>query len=149
RSAICGSSARMSWRSRPPTTTPRRHLWRPRRWCSRSWRCCRAPERAGAEMSMTKTRLMPEGLWDWPVPVPFSQGWRVGGDFDLIFVGGQISVDEHNNVIGEGDIEVQTRTVFENIGKVLREAGADYTDLVKFNTFYHFDGTGEQVQEFW
>lgn len=100
-------------------------------------------------MSMTKTRLMPQGLWDWPVPVPFSQGWRVGGDFDLIFVGGQISVDEHNNVIGEGDIEVQTRNVFENIGKVLREAGADFTDLVKFNTFYHFDGTGEQVQEFW
>lgn len=98
---------------------------------------------------MEKTRIMPKDMWDWPVPTPFSQGWKVSGDYDTIFVGGQISVDEHNNVIGKGDIEVQTRNVFENISKVLRDAGAEITDVVKFNTFYTFDGSGAEVQEFW
>ncbi|MEO7146478.1 MAG: RidA family protein [Terrimesophilobacter sp.] len=98
---------------------------------------------------MEKTRIMPKDMWDWPVPTPFSQGWKVSGDYDTIFVGGQISVDEQNNVIGKGDIEVQTRNVFENISKVLRDAGAEITDVVKFNTFYTFDGSGAEVQEFW
>lgn len=91
-------------------------------------------------------RLMPEGHWDWSVPVPFSQGWRCG---DFIFVGGQISADEHGVTIGAGDIEVQTRNVFENIKKVLNEAGADMADIVKFNTFYAFEGEGDEIREFW
>ena len=39
---------------------------------------------------MARTRLMPKDHWDWSMPTPFSQGWRVG---DLIFVGGQIPTD--------------------------------------------------------
>lgn len=91
-------------------------------------------------------RLMPDGHWDWSIPVPFSQGWRCG---DFIFVGGQISADERGTTIGVGDIEVQTRNVFENIRKVLNEAGADMNDIVKFNTFYAFEGEGEEIREFW
>jgi enamine deaminase RidA (YjgF/YER057c/UK114 family) len=93
-----------------------------------------------------KQRLMPEGHWDWSMPVPFSQGWRCG---DLIFVGGQISADEHGRTIGAGDIEVQTRNVFESIRNVLAEAGATMQDIVKFNTFYVFDGSGEELTEYW
>ncbi len=60
---------------------------------------------------LTRRRLMPAGSWDWHIPTPFSQGWRVG---TMVFVGGQLSADEHGNVVGgEGDIEVQTRNVFE------------------------------------
>lgn len=91
-------------------------------------------------------RLMPAGHWDWSIPVPFSQGWRCG---DFIFVGGQISADEHGVTIGAGDIEVQTRNVFENVKKVLNEAGADMADIVKFNTFYAFEGEGDEIREFW
>jgi 2-iminobutanoate/2-iminopropanoate deaminase len=93
-----------------------------------------------------KQRLMPPGHWDWSMPVPFSQGWRCG---DLIFVGGQISSDDQGRTIGVGDIEVQTRNVFENIRKVLAEAGAGMEHIVKFNTFYVFDGTGEELTEYW
>ncbi|MDQ0217406.1 RidA family protein [Peribacillus cavernae] len=93
-----------------------------------------------------KKRLMPKDHWDWSMPVPFSQGWKVG---NLIFVGGQVSVDKNCKVIGVDDIEVQTRNVFENIRKVLNEAGADMKDLVKFNTFYTFEGDKEEVTEFW
>ena len=98
---------------------------------------------------MEKQRIMPKDLWDWPVPTPFTQGWKISGDYELIFVGGQISVDENNNIIGKGDIEVQTRNVFQNIEKVLRDAGAKMTDVVKFNTFYCFEGSGKEVQDFW
>lgn len=91
-------------------------------------------------------RIMPEGHWDWSIPVPFSQGWKCG---PLIFVGGQISADEHGRTIGAGDIAVQTRNVFENIRTVLAEAGAEMRHIVKFNTFYVFEGEGDEIREYW
>ena len=95
---------------------------------------------------MQRQRLMPKNHWDWSMPVPFSQGWRVG---NTVFVGGQISADEKGRTIGVGDIELQTRTVFENIRSVLREAGAEMKDVVKINPFYVFDGEGEELTKFW
>lgn len=94
----------------------------------------------------TRQRLMPEGSWDWHVPTPFSQGWRVG---QLVFVGGQLSADEHGNVVGEGDIEVQTRNVFEAVTRVLEEGGATWGDVVKLNTYYCCNETGDAVKAFW
>jgi 2-iminobutanoate/2-iminopropanoate deaminase len=91
-------------------------------------------------------RLMPEGHWDWSMPVPFSQGWKCG---DFIFVGGQISSDASGRTIAPGDIETQTRNVFESIRAVLNEAGADMDDVVKFNTFYCFEGSGEVIRDYW
>ncbi len=93
-----------------------------------------------------KRRLMPESHWNWSMPTPFSQGWRIG---DLVFVGGQISADENGEVIGRGDIEIQTRNTFENLTRVLAEAGASWQDVVKINTYYVFDGTEEDAGEFW
>ena len=71
--------------------------------------------------------------------MPFSQGWKVG---DMVFVGGQLSADENGEVIGAGDIEVQTRNTFQNITRVLEEAGAAWQDVVKINTYYTFEGPG-------
>ena len=95
---------------------------------------------------MAKTRLMPKDHWDWSIPTPFSQGWRVG---NLIFVGGQISGDSKGRAISPGDIAAQTRNTFENIRRVLNEAGADMSDIVRLNTYYQFDGEGPEVTEFW
>ena len=89
---------------------------------------------------------MPKDHWDWPIPVPFSQGWKVG---NLVFVGGQVSMDTEGNVIGEDDIEVQTRVTFENITKVLEGAGASWKDVVKLNTFYVYGGPESERQAFW
>lgn len=95
---------------------------------------------------LTRRRLMPAGSWDWHIPTPFSQGWRVG---TMVFVGGQLSADEHGNVVGEGDIEVQTRNVFEAVGRVLAEGGASWDDVVKLNTYYCCNETGDAVRDFW
>lgn len=92
------------------------------------------------------TRLMPAGSWDWSIPVPLSQGWKVG---NMIFVGGQISADDKGRVVGEGDIEVQTENVFSAIGKVLAEADASWGDVVKLNTYYVFEGEGDDIRLFW
>jgi 2-iminobutanoate/2-iminopropanoate deaminase len=93
-----------------------------------------------------RQRLMPAGHWDWHVPTPFSQGWRIGS---MVFVGGQLSLDEQGEVIGHGDIEVQTRNVFENVTRVLQDAGATWDDVVKMNTFYVYDGDPSGAQDFW
>lgn len=96
---------------------------------------------------MSRTRLMPQGHWDWSIPTTFSQGWRVG---NLIFVGGQVAIDpKTGKVIGKGDIELQTRVTCENITKVLREAGADWRNIVKLNTYYVYNGPDERALEFW
>lgn len=95
---------------------------------------------------MNKTQIMPEGHWDWNIPVPLSQGWVVE---NLLFVGGQISADERGKAIGVGDIEVQTRNVFQNITKVLQGAGADWDNVVKLNTYYVFNGPDEELTPYW
>jgi len=67
----------------------------------------------------------------------------------MVFVGGQLSADEHGNVLGAGDIEVQTRNVFDNVTRILTEAGATWHDVVRVNTYYCFEGKGEEVREYW
>src|SRR4051794_16893995 len=92
------------------------------------------------------TRLMPANHWDWTIPTPFSQGWKVG---NLVFVGGQVPVGLDHHVVGPGDIATQTRVAFDNVGKVLADAGGAWSDVLKLNTYYRFDGTGPQETEFW
>ena len=95
----------------------------------------------------SRQRIMPaDHQWYWSMPVKFSQGWKIG---DLLFIGGQISADGDGNTVGVGDIELQTRNVFENIGKVLRDAGAKWSDLVKLNTYYVFDGRDDELTDYW
>ena len=64
-----------------------------------------------------RVRLMPKEHWDWPIPGPFTQGWQVG---DYVFVGGQISADRAFHILGQHDLEVQSRNISDNIDAVLR-----------------------------
>ena len=52
-------------------------------------------------------------------------------------------------MIARDDIEQQTHNVFENIIKVLRDAGAGMSDVVKLNTYYVFDGKDDELVEYW
>jgi 2-iminobutanoate/2-iminopropanoate deaminase len=63
---------------------------------------------------------------------PYSQAVRVG---QFVFLSGQIPLDPASGNIIEGDITVQTRRVMENLGGVLRAAGASYSDVVKTTIF--------------
>lgn len=54
---------------------------------------------------------------------------------DLIFLTGQKAMDANHNVVAPGDPAKQTEYVFENIRKILAEAGAGIEDIVKVQIF--------------
>ena len=60
-----------------------------------------------------------------------------------IYVSGQVSMDAEGNVVGEGDIELQTQTVLEHVKTVVEEAGGGMDDIVKVTVFIrdmrHYD----------
>lgn len=68
-----------------------------------------------------------------PRPIgPYSQAVVAGG---FIFGSGQIPIDPATGEIMEGDIEVQTRRVLENIKAVLEAAGSSLEKVVFVTVF--------------
>jgi len=66
---------------------------------------------------------------------PYSQGVLVEGGRTL-YVAGQVPIDpQTGDVVGEGDIGVQTERVLDNIGAILQEAGMGFQNLVKVGIF--------------
>lgn len=53
----------------------------------------------------------------------------------LLFLSMQSAYDSDGILVGRGDIRAQTRQVYENIGRILQDAGGDLTDLVKITTY--------------
>ncbi len=52
-----------------------------------------------------------------------------------LYISGMVSMDAEGNVVGEGDVKLQTQTVLNNIQAALEEAGADFGDIVKVTVF--------------
>src|SRR5690349_11815148 len=65
----------------------------------------------------------------------FTQACQVGPGGSVIFFSGITSRDASSNVVHPGDIEKQTRQVFDNIVKILKAAGATTEDVVKTNAY--------------
>ncbi len=65
-------------------------------------------------------------------PPGYSHAMRAGG---LLFVSGQVALDEHGAVVGAGDMGEQARQAFRNLGAVLAAAGASFADVVKLTYF--------------
>ncbi len=60
----------------------------------------------------------------------------------MLFIGGQRSLDANGNVVGVGDIEVQTEEAFRNLDTMLRAGGGDRHSLMRQNTYFRFFGEG-------
>lgn len=58
---------------------------------------------------------------------PYSQAVEAGG---ALYISGQLPVDGATGKMAEG-IEAQTRQSLDNLGHILREAGYDYSNVVK------------------
>jgi enamine deaminase RidA (YjgF/YER057c/UK114 family) len=54
---------------------------------------------------------------------------------EFLFIAGMLSSDRNGNVVGDGDFTAQCRQVFENLHVALRSAGADWSNVVQFNTY--------------
>jgi len=88
------------------------------------------------ESRRCRQRIMPEGSWDWSIAVPLSQGWKIG---NRIFVGGQISADKNGSPVYVGDLDAQTRNIYDYIGRVLSDAGASFDDLLRVKICFKYD----------
>ncbi|MGE4659507.1 MAG: RidA family protein [Arenicellales bacterium] len=88
------------------------------------------------ESRSSRKRIMPAGSWDWSISVPLSQGWRIG---NRIFVGGQISADKTGSPVHVGDLDAQTRNIYDYIGRVLSDAGASFADLARVKICFKYD----------
>jgi enamine deaminase RidA (YjgF/YER057c/UK114 family) len=53
----------------------------------------------------------------------------------IIFISGQVSNDSLGNVIGKGDIKLQTEQVYKNLEKALKAVGATFGNVVKFGIY--------------
>ena len=70
------------------------------------------------------------------IPKSYLFSWGVQAQTgDLLFISGQVSTDINRNVIGIGDIGAQTMQIFKNMELVLKEAGAEFTNVVDLTTY--------------
>ena len=53
----------------------------------------------------------------------------------LLFIAGQLAVDARGEVVGKHDFDAQFQQVFDNLGAVLKGAGASFDDVIKFTTY--------------
>ena len=82
-------------------------------------------------MSARKRFLSPGTL-----PPPFGYSHVVDAPAGrVIFISGQVPLDQAGELVGEGDIEAQARQVFENLTTALEAADASWPDVVKLNFF--------------
>lgn len=59
---------------------------------------------------------------------PYSQAIEANG---MLFISGQIPIDPATGKVVEGGITEQTEQVMKNIGEILKEAGYDFSQVVK------------------
>lgn len=63
---------------------------------------------------------------------PYSPALRAG---QLLFVSGQIPLDPATGALVSGDIRAETARVLDNIGELLRAAGADFGHVARTTIF--------------
>ena len=63
----------------------------------------------------------------------YSHGVVVPPDTNLLFASGQLGIAPDDRI--PEDMAAQTELCFENIGKLLRDAGMDFCDLVRISAF--------------
>ena len=69
---------------------------------------------------LPKQHAWPEGLWDWPIPLPYKHGLACGG---LGFIGGQVSLDAKAQVIDPDHLDRQIARSLANVDRVAAGLG--------------------------
>ena len=81
---------------------------------------------------MSKSPINP---WTWQDRRGFTQAWRVEAPAAILFVSGQVPLDDDGNLVAPDDFDGQARRTFENLGRVLDEAGGTFGDIVKVTVY--------------
>lgn len=81
---------------------------------------------------MEKTAVNP---WKWQDQFGFVQANLVAGGDRVLYLSGQVSVDDDGNVVHEGDIAAQFNKALDNIESVLSDAGMTTENIVHLRIF--------------
>lgn len=80
-----------------------------------------------------------------PEPIgPYSQAIQAG---NMLFISGQIALDQGNGKFVNANIKDETRQVMKNIEHILSAAGLNFTHVVKCSIFLKNMGDFPQVNE--
>lgn len=77
-------------------------------------------------------RLKPAGVWD-STPYDFCQAIRVRQSNDLLFIAGQVGMNESGQIAP--DIEAQIRQAFENIRRIVAASGGTMANVVRITGY--------------
>ena len=66
--------------------------------------------------------------YTWPPTLTFSPAVRVG---NLVFLSGTTATDDQGNIVGPGDIVVQTRQIFHKFLLILESVGGSLAHIVE------------------
>ncbi|WP_374455963.1 RidA family protein [Nocardioides sp.] len=67
-----------------------------------------------------------------PALAPYSQAVAANG---MLYVAGQVALDNDNNVVAPGDVAAQTAVCIDRIKVILAEKGKDLTSIVSANVW--------------
>lgn len=68
-----------------------------------------------------------------PAPIgPYSQAVKVGS---MLFISGQIAINQETGNLETGDVTTETTRVMSNLQHILTEAGLDFSHVVKTTIF--------------
>ena len=80
---------------------------------------------------MTLRSINPKDL---PIPQTYTQVVVATGS-KLVFISGQEPEDLHGKLVGRGDLAIQARQVFANLGRALAAAGAAPTQVARITIY--------------
>lgn len=82
---------------------------------------------------LPRRHAWPDSLWDWTTSLPYHHGLKC---HDMIFLGGQVSLDKQGRAVDPNQLAAQTRTAMGHIEAILSDLGATPADIVKLTTMY-------------
>ena len=53
----------------------------------------------------------------------------------LLFIAGQVAVDEKGDLVGKNDFKAQAEQAYKNLDAILKSQGATFKNVVKLNTY--------------
>lgn len=81
---------------------------------------------------MEKKFINPDAIHS---PRGYTHVVTVEGGGKMVFVSGQVAYNKELQLVGPGDLRTQARYAFQNLAAALAAAGADFSDVVKMNTY--------------
>ncbi len=80
-----------------------------------------------------------------PAPIgPYNQAVQFG---NMLFISGQIALHPQTGELVLGDIQTETKLVMSNLEAILKEAGMDFSNIIKTTIFLMDMGQFAQVNE--